>query len=126
MAPGDLLALTCSFADLHSPTRDIVLVNTRSGVAFLYGTSCDTVVPAVSWTSRAQRNPIQLIFVFRSVPFRITTRMVVVLSIHPPPRKAFCVPVSGPPPKQYYASATAVPGLAREVLHRHFIDGYGG
>ena len=96
MAPEDLLALTCGFADLHSPTRDIVLVNTRSAVAFLYGTSCDTVVPTVSCASRAQRNPIQLIFVFGSVPFRIATRMVVVLSIYPPPRKAFWVPVSGP------------------------------
>ena len=96
MAFGDLLTLTCGFADLHSPTRDIVLVNTRSAVAFLYGTSCDTVVPTVSCASRAQRNPIQLIFVFGSVPFRIATRMVVVLSIYPPPRKAFWVPVSGP------------------------------
>jgi hypothetical protein len=89
VTPGDLLALTCGFADLHSPARDISLVNTRFTVAFLYGISSDTFVPAVSCTSRAQRNPIQLIFVLGSVPFRIATRMVVVLSIHPPPRKAF-------------------------------------
>jgi hypothetical protein len=126
VAPRNLLAFTCGFVDLHSPTRDIVLLNTRSSVAFLYGTCCDTVVPAVSWTSRAHWNPIQLIFVFGSVPFRIATHIVVVPSIQPPPQKAFWVPVSGPPPKQHYACATAVPGLARDLLHKHFIDGCGG
>lgn len=49
----------------------------------------DICMPALSATDRAQRNPSQLILVFGSVPFRIAARMVVVLSIQPPPRKAF-------------------------------------
>ena len=49
----------------------------------------DTFAPASSLASCAQRKPIQLIFVFGSVPFRMAARMVVVLSIHPPPRNAF-------------------------------------
>ncbi len=32
----------------------------------------------------------------------------------------------GASPLASYASATAVPELARDLLHRHFIDGYGG
>jgi hypothetical protein len=47
-------------------------------------------------TDLAHRNPIQLILVFGSVPFRIAARIVVVLSIQPPPRNAFCEPVCGP------------------------------
>ena len=41
-------------------------------------------------------DPIQFIFVTGSVPLRCAARTVGVLSIHPPPRKARCVPVSGP------------------------------
>jgi hypothetical protein len=49
----------------------------------------ETCVPGLSDSDRAHRNPNQLILVFGSVPFRMAARIVVVLSIQPPPRKAF-------------------------------------
>ncbi len=52
--------------------------------------------PAPSFTSRAQRNPIQFILVLGSVPLRCAPRTLGVLSIQPPPRKLRCVPFSGP------------------------------
>jgi hypothetical protein len=52
--------------------------------------------PAASFTSRAQRKPIQFILVLGSVPLRCAARTLGVLSIQPPPRKLRCVPCSGP------------------------------
>ena len=52
--------------------------------------------PATSFTSRAQRTPIQFILVSGSVPLRCAPRTLGVLSIQPPPRKLRCVPFSGP------------------------------
>ena len=54
-----------------------------------YSFVSETFAPVSSLASCAQRNPIQLILVFGSVPFRMAARIVVVLSIQPPPRKAF-------------------------------------
>ena len=42
-----------------------------------------------SGTSRAHRNPSQFILTVGSAPFRCAARTAGVLSIHPPPRKAF-------------------------------------
>lgn len=49
-----------------------------------------------SMTVRTQRKPSQFIFVLGSAPLRWAGRMLGPLSIHPPPRKAFYVPRSGP------------------------------